>query len=133
MPTQGHPKGCPFSLCAEKSGPADTVNAHFKKGKGPARLAGLSALLDRKNMVVGGIEDPADQEDLIGIQVPLAHFDLGHSAPGDVAAVQLKLCSQSILCHTSGFSDFSNILADLVLDFLIHNITILHRYWSNYS
>lgn len=95
-------------------------------------MAGPSALLDRKNMVVGGIEDPADQDDLIGIQVPLAHFDLGHGAPGDVAAVQLKFRSESILGHTSGFSDFSNILADLVLDFLIHNITILHQCRNNH-
>ena len=53
-------------------------------------MAGLSALLDRKNMVVGGIEDPADQEDLVGIQVPLPHFNLGHGAPGYIAALQLE-------------------------------------------
>lgn len=95
-------------------------------------MAGLSALLDRKNMVVGGIEDLADQEDLIGIQVPLAHFDLGYGTPGYIASLQLELRSKSILGHTSGFSDFSNILADFVLDFLIHNITILHQCRNNH-
>lgn len=62
---------------------------HVESSTAPP-TAGLSLLLDRKNMVVGGIEDPADQEDLIGIQVPLAHFYLGHGAPGYIAAFQLE-------------------------------------------
>ena len=96
-------------------------------------MAGLSALLDRKNMVVGGIEDPADQEDLVGIQVTLAYFDLGYGTPGYIASLQLELRSKSILGHTSRLPDFPDILADFVLDFPVHSITILHLYRSNYS
>lgn len=94
-------------------------------------MAGLSLLIDLKNMVVGGIEDFAEQEDLVGIEVPLAHFDLGYGAPGDVAALKLELGGESILGHPFGFSDFSDILTDLVFDFLIHSITILHLYRNN--
>ena len=93
--------------------------------------AGLLVLIDLKNTVVGGIEDFAEQEDLVGVEVPLAHFDLGHGAPGYIAALELEFRRQGVLGHAPGLPDISDILADLVLDFLIHSITILHLYRNN--
>lgn len=94
-------------------------------------MAGLLVLINFKNLVVGGVKNFADEDDLIWVQVPLTDLDLGHGTAGDVAAKKLQLGGQSILGDTFGFSDFSDILADFVLDFLIHNITILHLYWNN--
>ena len=94
-------------------------------------MAGLSVFFNRKNLVVGGIENLAEQEDFVGVEVPLAHFDLGYGAPGYIAALELEFRRQGVLGHTPGLPDISDILADLVLDFLIHSITILHLYRNN--
>lgn len=96
-------------------------------------MAGLLATIDFKDIVVGRIKNLADEKDLVGVQVPLADFVFCHRASGDVAAVELELGGQSILSHTLCFPDFSDILANLVLNYPVHNITILHLYWNNYS
>ena len=96
-------------------------------------MVGLLFVGRFEDLVVGGIEDLPEQNDLVRVKVPLSDLDLGHGAPGDVAATELQTGGQGVLGHASGFSDFSNILSDSVLDFLIHNITILHLYWNNHS
>ena len=84
-----------------------------------------------KNLIVSDVEDLANEENFIGVKVALPNLNLGHGATSNVAALELQFGRQGILGHAPGFSYYSDILANFVLNVLIHNITILHLYLNN--
>ena len=61
----------------------------------------------------------------------LANLDFCNGTSGNVAAIQLKLCRQHVLCHPFGFPNFANVASDLFFNYSIHTHQPLHLYWNN--
>ena len=75
-----------------------------------------------EKLVVGDLQNLVQKFDLPGIQMPLAHLDLGQGAAGDVAAPDLQFGGQLLLCQMPGLPQKPNAASHLLVIAEIHTL-----------
>ena len=76
--------------------------------------------LNGKYLIVRCAEDSFEQDDFVGIEMPLPDFDFRDRAPRDVAAVDLHFDRKQLLRHARPLAQTADIFTDLSLCVPIH-------------